>query len=251
MRRELPTRLKREPLVEATWEVRFSSSQSAIVELLTSVILDAMKGAVADVDRLPAANIPPQLREADPNLKYVPTLRLKGEQYVVGLSEHSVSLSCTRNYPGWHVFRQSIKDLALALRTCTWITTPERFSLKYVDMLTFRQPPTMESLAITVRLGDLPLTTEAVMLRIEFQREGFVNVVQVGLPARAKLLSGEELNGAVVDVDTVFVWTDGADASGFWVAAERRVDDAHAVNKEIFFTEILTSDTVAAHGPEY
>jgi uncharacterized protein (TIGR04255 family) len=69
-----PTKLKNEPLVDAVFEIRFSSTIPAS-SVLPGILFAHIKGH-PQIDRLPVADIPSQLRTVDPNLRFLPLIRL-------------------------------------------------------------------------------------------------------------------------------------------------------------------------------
>lgn len=247
----LPTRLGRSPVVEAVWEVRFQSDEQAIGELLVGTVRERMRADFDRVERLPASNLPPQIRERDTQLRYVPTIRLRGNRYTAAIGDHMVLIACARPYVGWGAFRPKIDELIGVLRDSGFLTRPERYGLKYVDILTHVTPPTLRSLSLGLRLGNTELSTEPAQIRFEIEREGFINVIQARVPTKVKFENEEEVEGLLVDVDTIRIWRTPEDAAGFWTDVDQNLERAHLLNKEIFFEEILTEETTRAHEPAY
>ncbi len=90
MRKRIPVRLKREPLLEAVWEVRFTSAKRSVVELLPGLIYKALGSNYPNAVRLPAADIPSVVVEQDPSLRFVPKIRLEGNNHAVQIGDHVV-----------------------------------------------------------------------------------------------------------------------------------------------------------------
>src|SRR5215216_8126973 len=67
----LPTKLRKEPLVDAVFEIRFSASIPA-TSVLPGFFFAKLGTPQWKVDRLPVADLPSQIRSADPNLRYQP-----------------------------------------------------------------------------------------------------------------------------------------------------------------------------------
>ncbi len=70
---DLPLKLKNDPISEAVFEVRFTSS--VLPELVVGGLAAHWKGLTAQ--RFPAAEIPPAIRRADPNLQFQPLMELR------------------------------------------------------------------------------------------------------------------------------------------------------------------------------
>jgi uncharacterized protein (TIGR04255 family) len=246
--RSIPTRLKHEPLYEAVWEIRFSPKQAAL-ELLTGQLhseLNKLGWSLAGVSHLPASNVPPQLRQADAAFRHMPVVRLDGSPLSVAIGDHVVVLSCPRPYVGWSRFGKCILQLSQTLRRTGLLDQPERFSLKYLDVI--QGKPDLGALAINVRIGDRSLSGEPLQLRTELQADDLIHIVEVALPSKIRLHTGEELHGSAIGTDTLCM-ADG-DAADFWNSFEERLERVHAANKELFFA-LLSSDTLQSLGPEY
>lgn len=83
-------RLKRDPLWEAVWEVRFTSAKRSVVELLPGLIYKALGSNYPNAVRLPAADIPSVVVQQDPSLRFVPKIRLEGNNHAVQIEGHVV-----------------------------------------------------------------------------------------------------------------------------------------------------------------
>ena len=64
-----PSELTPCPVVEASMEVRFSRSDTPI-EVIMSMIIENVRDKFENFQKLPIANLPENIRDADPNLKY-------------------------------------------------------------------------------------------------------------------------------------------------------------------------------------
>ena len=69
MKKKMPVRLKKEPLIEAVWETRFTSEKQNVADLLPGLIYQAIPGRYQNIVRLPVADIPAPIAEQDPNLR--------------------------------------------------------------------------------------------------------------------------------------------------------------------------------------
>lgn len=97
---KIPIRLKKEPLLEAVWEIRFSWTKPFVADLLPGLLFKALPKKYNNTVRLPAADIPAPIVERDPNLRYVPKIRLENGNQSIQVGEHVASLSCRRLYSG-------------------------------------------------------------------------------------------------------------------------------------------------------
>jgi len=110
MNKKIPAELEREPLLEAIWEIRFSNTRASAADLLPGMLFKAFADKFDKVTRLPAADYPAQLFKQDPNLRYVPKIRLENDNMAIQTGDCVVSLNCRRPYPGWNKFSGSIRE---------------------------------------------------------------------------------------------------------------------------------------------
>jgi uncharacterized protein (TIGR04255 family) len=242
----VPKRLKKESLLEALWEIRFSSDTETVAELLPGLLYKNKGGVYPKIDRLPASNIPPPILKQDMNLRYTPTIRIDGNPYSIQIGEHVVSLSCRRPYTGWELFESEVLQLVEKLKETNLLTRPERFSLKYIDVISLGESPSLSLLNILVKLGDREIVDNVVQLRTELKENGFLHIIQIISPAQATLATGDRYEGVIIDIDTIFTRED----RDFWLDFRNHLNLAHDFNKKLFFS-ILTKDTINNLEPEY
>lgn len=248
MAKQIPKKLGKEPLIECVWEIRFSSNVQSVGSVLPGLIFSAFDKEFKDITPLSAANLPAELRKKDPNLRYVATVRLEGKPYAIQVGEHVVSLVCQQPYTGWAEFGNKIRHLIKVLQNTQLLTTPERFSLKYVDLLPSDIAGTVSSLETVIRIANRDITTTAhpVLLRAEEKHDEFINITQIASGVTAKTQTGEKISGILVDNDTIYSHADG----DFWGAVDRNLNPMHDLNKKLFF-ELLTDVTIEKLEPEY
>lgn len=246
--RPVPARLKREPLYEAVWEIRFQASQP-VFELLTGSLFSELRKKgwnLTKVSHLPAVNIPPALRQGDPNLRYVPVVRLDGSPLSVSLGERVIAMSCVRPYVGWVVFGAHIKELASVLEGTGLLERPERFSLKYLDII--EGSGDLNALSVSVSVGSTKLRSEPLQVRTELKAGGMLHIVEIAVPAHIALQTGERLQGTALSTDTICLASTSADE--FWRGFGNRLEEVHSANKELFF-DLLSDETLKYLEPEF
>lgn len=242
----IPKKLGKEPLIEAVCELRFKSDNNSTSDLLPGLIFQKLGDRFPKVEKLPASNLPPVVFKNDPNLRYIPTIKLTGEPYSIMIGEHVFSLSCTRPYVGWDEFSSTIMELLAILKQTSLITHPERISLKYIDMLLASEGLTLDALNLELQIGGNRITTAPVQLRTELNAEEFINIIQIGSPAQAALDAGQLFDGILIDIDTI----SRTMPSDFWLDPKDFLNRAHMVSKSMFF-DLLKPETRNRLEPEY
>ena len=247
MDNKIPVRLKKEPLLEAIWEIRFSGTKSSIADLLPGMLFKALPGKYGDIVRLPAADIPAPIVKHDNNLRYAPKIRLENGNQAVQIGEHVVSLSCRRPYSGWERFSTDIRDLARAVNDTGLIERLERFSLKYIDLIELEQPVGLGCLNLDLKLGEHEISTKPVQLRTEIKEKDLIHIVQIVSPAQVSLPGVQErLKGVLLDIDTIKF----LESTKFWGELDGRLDDVHMACKRMFLS-LMKPETIDKLEPEY
>lgn len=107
----LPTKLKDDFIVEALCQIQFVSDDLAEVVVGRATDYWGKKGYVAE--RLPIADIPAPIRQADPNLRFQPTIQLRAKQgpNLIRIGEQAISfhIAGEKQYPGWNNFREQLR----------------------------------------------------------------------------------------------------------------------------------------------
>jgi len=247
MKNRMPVRLKREPLIEAVWEVRFTSAKPSVADLLPGVVFKALSNKYPGIVRLPAADIPAPIAEHDPKLRYVPKLRLEGGNRAIQIGEHVVSLSYHRPYPGWKTFMADIQTLVGIVRDTGLIDRPDRFSLKYINLIKLADTPSLGCLRLEVKMGEHKIDTRPVQLRTEIAEGDLIHVIQIGSPVEASIRGeSRRICGVLLDIDTISPMK----RNGSWDDVVHRLDEVHLSSKRMFFG-LLTPETIENLEPEY
>ena len=250
MSKRIPIRLNKEPLLEAVWEIRFASDGSAPVgEMLPGILYrELTEYHPLKVVRLPIADIPRPIAQHDEGLRYLPTVRLEGPEgdpFIIQVGERVVTLNCRRPYAGWAAFSERVRRLAQSLQTTGLIHHPERFSLKYIDLIELDPQPSLASLKASLELADHNLANKPVQLRTEIHQPPFIHILHVASPVSVMIAGKEPHQGTLVDIDTIHV------AGGeFWETLEERLVQAHDQSKQLFF-DLLTEEAIERLEPVY
>lgn len=246
---KLPKKLSAEPLIDAVCEVRFISSPPAS-DILTGLLFKELGGgASVQLQRLPASQIPPEIRNSDPNLKSTPLTRLIWGNIALGISDSSLAVSVIGKYPGWEQFKPKIIQIITTAIQSGILSSIERYSIKYVDIIPNPSNSTTGGLDIEIKVGNYNIDKEVAQIRIEIPDTPFLHIIQTITKAEATLASGEKKSGSLVDVDTISIDTH-SDPAIFMTSLPDNLQDAHMRNKRIFF-ECLTPETLESLGPQY
>lgn len=248
MANKLPIKLAKEPLVDAIFELRFMSEMPAS-SILPGFLFSQLKGE-KKIERLPAADLPKQLREADPNLQYAPMVRIHWNSSLILISDRSVALACKMPYQGWMVFKQAILDTMNLLKQIDMIKTIQRYSLKYVDLIQSSKIEEQVSfINFDVKLGQHRLEKENFQIRMEVLKDNHIAAISIVSSATITTMNGDSKSGVIVDIDVIKNIADITQD----VFMQTLVDDlehTHSINKELFF-DCLKPETITMLEPIY
>ena len=245
--KKIPIKLGKDTILEAVFEIRFSSSTESVADILPGLIFQSLRDSFPKLQRLPAADIPAHIRQSDPNLIYVPQYQLLGSDYNLSIGERVFSISCPRPYTGW---KESFKDFILktvnVLKDTDVVDNIERFSIKYVNLIPSSNEYDLSIMEVSLMAGNYDLSRNLTHVRTEILEDDFINVVQFSSGVSIEATGTETLSGALLEIDTIKMGS----FSDFWNELPDLVELAHTVEKKIF-TEFLTNDTLQSLDPEY
>jgi len=243
----IPKRLRKEPLIEAIWQVQFESPNAgdALPGLLYAKL--RQQHSNLQLNRLPTAEIPAAVAQFDPNLRFAAKVRLEAADapFLWQVGDRVVTLNCRKPYVGWERFKTAILDLIQTIESSGLVPAPLRHSLRYIDLLTLDAPPNLSALQLSLQMGSHAIQKRPLQLRVELPEDECLHVIQIATPAQVQLPEGIK-EGSVVDLETFM-----AKPPATWEEARDHLEDLHDRSKRIFFEHLLTPDAIQALEPEY
>jgi uncharacterized protein (TIGR04255 family) len=228
----IPRKLKIDPIVEALWEVRFASND--IPEVVVGKLASREEWKSFKSQRLPVADIPTALREADPELSMQPTLQLQrgDDRRLVKIGPRVISYHALRPYPGWQTFEPELVECARFFFGALTGFTATRLGFRYINILTKDHLiENVGGLNFNISLDGNPLECP---LNLNYQRgcgDHFVAIVRVA--SREFVLNPAPDLVALADVD---IFTPDGFKTSECDAAQEWLGRAHELLKEEFFT---------------
>jgi len=245
----LPAKLAKEPLVDVTFEIRFSSHIPGS-SVLPGLLFSKLAG-VSNIEPLPISQLPQQLREMDPNLHFSPLSKLIWGRFAILVGDRSLGVGCMMPYPGWAAFKRAIEEVVAVFYSSALISSIDRYSIKYVDFFETNDDMAraLSHFNIDLRVGNHAVKAENSVVRVEIPRSPFLHAVQVMTNATVQIPPQKARSGAVLDVDTLTV-TAVSDLPRFMTDLPRLLDDIHLANKQMFF-ECLSESGLSNLEPQY
>ena len=238
--KKVPIKLERDPILEAVFELRFQAEVPSISDLLPGLLYPKLKDRFKTPERLPGAGIPKEILEFNPSLLYQPRIRLMSDQCSIYVGDKSLVVSCTKPYLGWSEFKPLLLDVLQQLQKTDLISTIERFSLKYVNVLEAKElKDQFNFIRLSAQLGSYDLTNYLISVISEIKADGLVNLIEIksGTTATTTAKPQGVAVGLYLSIDTIYMTPEA-----FWDKSEQHLEKVHSKEKQIFF-DLLTEET--------
>jgi len=243
MKKRMPLRLEKCPLVDALIEIRFESSiiGSAIFGIIYNLIRNDYKGPVTN---LPILQVPEQIRKNDPNLKFKPLYRIEAEKYIIQIGDDVLCISSKIPYTGWGEFSSRTIELIKKISGENIINRVLRIGHRYVN---FFEGDIMDKLTIS-KPTISGYQTNNILVRTEIRDcDDFIDTVQITNSAMYKSpFNTDTLLGSLIDIDSFKEYGNNY----FLENLESEINKVHTCEKNMFFS-LLTEEFLNSLNPVY
>lgn len=230
----LPSKLGREPMIEAVFEMRFESS-APVAAMLPGILYSKLSGSLS-MEQLPPHSMPKEIRDADPNFQHLPLTKCSWGNYWILIGDRIFAVASKLPYAGWADFLQKIEEaFGVALETGL-ITTVNRCSIKYVDILDSIPIPASECFNMNLSVGSID-GKDNFHIKVSVVQDGVIQTVQLISNAMTQLFDGRPLQGPLIDVDSVMD-IPAEDSGAFASRLVERATVLHDANKKTVFDAI-------------
>lgn len=242
--REAEIHLKQDGIKEALFEIRFESPITP--EVVIGRLTDAEGWAGFNAVRMVTADIPPQLRDIDLNMRYAPSYELVRSETneLIRIGPKSLSYHRLAPYPGWTTHFPAVRDVVETLFSKIQTITPTRLGFRYVNALNGPDHliEVASNLALKIAIGDGEgFEPDSFALNYKRQNElGHVEQVQVATPDYVQGQSGPSDFSVLVDID---IFTPDAYSVVGQEDVLAWIETAHDLLKQNFF-KLLPNSTI-------
>jgi uncharacterized protein (TIGR04255 family) len=244
----LPVALARDTIMECVFEMRFADPRPGMAELLPGIMFGQQPGRFSNPVSLPFGQIPKAIRDQNPQLKYMPATAIEGPHGRMMFGEYSVAVSFLKPYPGWTKVKQMILEYIDTAISSTLTGRPERYGLKYVNLLKEgRNEFDLSQTRVRIELGGFPLRPNGpASVHAEIELHGCTNIVDVATAAKVLVPGRGEEIGVLLSVDAV------RNSGGLDPRQELpdMLEALHASEKEVFFG-LLQGSVIEGLGPQF
>ncbi len=182
------------PILEAMVEIKFDTNfpKGAIFGL----IYTKYKDLYSVVTPLPLTQIPEEIRDNDPNLKYKPLYKLTDGKFIIQVGSDVITFHSPVEYVGWEEFSTKIFEFINLFETTGVYFKIIDFSLRYMNFFEF---DITSKINLSIELIGNKHSSSNVMFRTEFEKEGVVNVLQIANQVSVTK-NGINKNGSLIDI---------------------------------------------------
>lgn len=237
---KLPVRIEDCPIVDAILEIRFSSNiySSAVFGLIYNVL----KEKYPKIEKLPILQLPEELRERDPSLRFKPTYKATNESFTIQIGPEVFAISSNMPYVGWEKFSREIQTSLNSILNMDVIEKVHRLGLRYIN---YFDEDIYKNIKMKVQINNEVRDLKKTVFRTELQHNNFLSTLQISNNAK-NTKNGKESIGSILDIDTFKDFSDESFANNYM----EMIHEAHRQEKELFF-KLFNEDFLKSLNPIY
>lgn len=251
-----PKRLEKDAIAVCMVQIRFDAKKnSELSSILPGILFSQFKETFKSTRATHEAEIPKSIRENDLSLKFQPTSLLIADDFMVGIGDHSVTITFQSPYKGWNYVEETSSKIIKSSLDTELVENISRVSVLYHNILGKKEEQNSElaPLELNIKLGKkLEAVDRGTVIRREFDIEDTISIVEIKTGAKADLHIGEKgkqksLSGVLLTVDTIMD-THILEPSKNFDKIRSNINHVHEVEKTIFF-ELLKENTLKEMKP--
>lgn len=243
----VPRRLRREPLLEAAWLIRYELAEPNDLLVLPGALYAQLQEYFPVLER--KVDLPLFAHYFLPPLRNLPFLQMRDEnaKWFLEITPELIILRNQKSYMGWEKFSAQGKHITQTVKKLPFIRSITGGSLRYMDFFhkgLLPDPTPLSVLSMHISLGEENIGNNLTNLRWQKRHDPFTIAFALLYPAEVWSESGK-MEGLLLQIETSFPMPD-ASLEQFI----NRMQQAHQIGHEAFF-RLLHSETLQALEPEY
>lgn len=233
---KLPEKLKKDSIIEAICEVRFVCDE--LEELVIGRLIDKTPWKEHNRTRLPIADIPSPIRQADQNLKYQPVFELKNKSkpQIVKIGGNVISFHVLSPYCGWNEFKPLLDEVIETLMTNIDNVSITRIGLRYINALTEddHHIKNVADLKLKISVGRNNSFPHSLNLNFMQKESDYSAVIRIASP---EFITGTNIPSLAALVDVDISTSDSFNTLDSSIA-KIWIEKAHLIEKNEYFNLI-------------
>ncbi len=235
----IPKKITPDPIIDANFEIRFQSDYPE------NAVFGVIYGKISEgYPEFKSTGIPNELRQKDPNLRYMAEAHISNEKFIIGISSRTFFIGCKGDYKGWNDYKIEIdRVLSNVLDDPRIFKKIDRIGMRYINFF-----PNEKSMNHTTEMKiDFTNSDEFEFIntqtRVELERNGYRAILNCA--DNAKVLNRQE-EGSIVDVDIFKNIEESINKADIMNIAEELHD-----NEKYLFYSIINPSIIENRNPEY
>ncbi len=238
-----PIKLENPPIIDAIIEIRFESSMAP--EILPGMIASELKEMITvPVSSLPILQIPDQVRNTDPLIKYSPYFKAEIDNYLIQFGSRVVAVSSKIPYEGWKEFLEKSRVILDKIFTIDESLRFIRVAIRKVNFFPF---DVIERSTLNIS-SPIELQSKQYNHTEIFYKDDLKIRVVVANDAFKNTPDTEPVKGSILDIDSFFDCN--LVSSGNEDEIINLLGEAHKEGNYLFF-DLLNNDLIEEMGPTY
>ncbi len=236
-----PTKITPDPIIDAVVEFRFESEipPDAILGMLFNVV----RNDFPNFNKLPIADIPGELRQKDPQLKFAPCYQSISNGYRLNVGPNVISLGNPGDYVGWKEnFYPFLENIIKQLEKSGIVKRFTRIGIRYID---FFEIDIFEKITLSISFNDAPLEAKQITVSTIFEHDQLITRVNIQNNSTV-IYDNNNRTGSIIDTDTFFEPKQDISFKDLLFL----LDKQHEVSLSVFF-DLLQPDFLKTLNPEY
>ncbi|MCI5107118.1 MAG: TIGR04255 family protein [Pseudomonadales bacterium] len=226
-----------DPILEALFELRFTSSNPATSSIILGCLSSSHLGdRYTKTERLAAADIPLVVRRSDKAFSHQPEFRLRAEDNSsISIGSNSLSMNVTAPYIGGEKFLESIYEVLEKLISLKLGLVVERVAFRYINLV---EPDTdyesdFDAIKFQGNLMGLDLKQQDTFLQVNLKEDDIYHVIKVSNQTEARNnQTMKAITGLLLDIDTYRT----EKLTEFWSNYKNILAELRASEREVFET---------------
>ena len=237
----IPKKLENCPLKEVVLEIRFESNMPS--DAIFGVIYSKVSSFFDTTERLPITQLPEDIKENDPGLKYKAHFKLQKDNLSLNIGPRSISFNNLDNYIGWSDFRAFFQKHLDQIMKIDIFDKVERVGLRYINIF---YDTILDNLNLEIKMAEDILEKQSVNLNVDFEENEFLKKVKIGNKVGIMTKTGVSRN-SIIDIDYIMKIEK---SKTFLEDPYSKIEEMHQKEKEYFFG-LLKEDFLSKLGPTY
>ncbi len=242
MSQTLPQKISPSPLIEAIFELRFTTKLPQ--DALPGMLFAALRSHYGQMMALPIAQLPEAVRSADPNLQFQPSHQMIAGHHLLKIGARVLTFASLRHYDGWAQWLSHIEDVLTLVDKAGILDQVDRVGLRYVN---FFPQPVLDQLNFEVQLMGQSLHGYRSNCRFEIPDSGLLKILQISNDITVQI-DQKPVQGSMIDIDCIQAVQ--VSAADFFDQCAHLATTLHDKVKQLFFS-ILKEDFLKSLHPDY